>query len=49
MTNKYYQKHKERLSKKHVKDIKIILKKKKKKGEKRSEKDIQIFLRNKST
>ena len=32
---------------KHVKDIKIFLKKKKKKGEKRPEKDIKIFLRNK--
>ena len=36
MLNKYYQKHKERLQKKHVKDIKIFLKKKKTKGEKKA-------------
>ena len=29
MVNKYYQKHKEKLKKKHLKDIKIFLKKKK--------------------
>ena len=34
--------------KKHVKDIKIFLKKKRTKGEKRSETDIKIFLKNKS-
>ena len=36
MVNKYYQKHKERLRMKHVKDIKIFLKKKKIKGKKGS-------------
>ena len=36
MVNTYYQKHKERLQKKkHVKDIKIFLKKKKTKREKK--------------
>ena len=29
MVNKYYQKHKKSIKKKHVKDIKIFLKKKK--------------------
>ena len=56
MTNKYYQKIKKSSEKKHVKDIKntkkenikIFLKKKRKKSEKRPEKDIKIFLRNKS-
>ena len=39
-----YQKHKERLQKKNVKDIKILLKKKK--GKTRSKIGIKIFLRN---
>ena len=43
MLHKYYQKHKEKLQKNLVKDIKIFLKKKKVKGEKRSEIDIKIF------
>ena len=43
MLHKYYQKHKEKLKKNLVKDIKIFLKKKKVKGEKRSEIDIKIF------
>ena len=47
MVNKYYQKHKEKLKKKHVKDIKIFLKKKKMKGEKRSEIDIEILQKRK--
>ena len=46
MVNKY-QKHKEKLKKKHVKDIKIFLKKKKMKGEKRSEIDIEILQKRK--
>ena len=36
MLHKYYQKHKEKLQKNLMKDIKIFLKKKKVKGEKRS-------------
>ena len=39
MVNKYYQNHKERLKRKHVKVIKILLKKRKKreiKGDKKS-------------
>ena len=47
MVNKYYQKYKEKLQKKHVKDIKIFLKKKKIKDEKRSEIDIKIFQKKK--
>ena len=47
MVNKY-QTHKERLQKKHVKDIKIFLRKKKIKDKKRSKTDIKIFLKNKS-
>ena len=47
MVNKYYQKHKERLRKKHVQYIKIFLKKKKTKGEKKLEKDITILLKKK--
>ena len=35
IVNKYYQKHKETLQKKHVKDTKIVLKKRKKKGKKK--------------
>ena len=46
-TNKYYQKHKERLQK-EARKIKIFLKKEKTKGEKRFEKDIKIFLKKKS-
>ena len=34
MTNNYYQKHKEKFSKKHVKDFKIFLKRKRKGREK---------------
>ena len=45
MTNKYYQKHKDRFLKVVIKSF---LKKKKKKGEKRSEKNIKIILRSKS-
>ena len=51
MTNKYYQKHKvfNDTEKKHIKNIiKIFLKKQKAKVKKRSEKDIKIFLKNKS-
>ena len=44
---KYYQKHKERLQKKHVKDIKIFLRNKKTNGEKRPEKDIKLLLKKK--
>ena len=33
MVNKYYKKNKEKLQKRHVKDIKVFPKKKKKKGE----------------
>ena len=44
MINNYYQQHKKSFEKKHVKDIKIFLKKKKKNGEKRTETDIKIFL-----
>ena len=39
MTNKYYQKHNERLQKESVKDIQMFLKEKKTKSEKRSKKD----------
>ena len=39
----YYQTHKDKLQKKHVKDINIFLKKKRTKGEKNSEIDIEIF------
>ena len=49
MSNKYYQKHKEKLKKKkHVKDIKIFLKKKKEKSVSIIMDVIRIFLRNKS-
>ena len=41
MTTNYYQKHKEKLKEKHVKDIKIFLKKKKTKDKKRPETDIK--------
>ena len=44
MVNNYYQKHKDS-EKKHVKGIKIFLKKKKIKGEKRLQKDIKILLK----
>ena len=52
MVNNYYQKHQEQLPKKnekHIKNIKIFLKKKKNKGEKRLEKDIKIFLKKKKS
>ena len=45
MVSKYYQKHKEKLQKKHMRDIKIFLKKKKIKRKKGSEIDIKIFLK----
>ena len=45
---KHYQKNKERTQKRHVKDIKIFLKKKKKKGTNIVAKDIKIFLKMKS-
>ena len=48
MIIKYYQKHKERLPKRHLKNTKIFLKKKKTKGEKRSEIDIKISLKKKN-
>ena len=51
MVTKYYQKHKERLKKKkkkHTKDSKFILKKKKTEGEEKPEIDSKIFLKNKS-
>ena len=49
MSNKYYQKHKEKLKKKkHVKDIKIFLKKKKEKSVSIIMDVIRTFLRNKS-
>ena len=47
MVKKYYQKHKERLQKKQIKDIKIFLKKKKTKGKKKLEKDIKTLLKKK--
>ena len=37
MVNKDYQKHKKNLKKKHAKDIKIILKRKREKGGKRAQ------------
>ena len=37
MVNKYYQKTKKSFKKKHAKDIKIFLKKKKKKGTKKKD------------
>ena len=48
MTNKYYQKHKERLRKEGRRKYQNFLKKKRTKRKKRSKKDIKIFLRNKS-
>ena len=45
MVDKYYQNTKKNSKRKHVKNIKIFLKKKKVKGEKRSEIDIRIFLK----
>ena len=47
MTNNYYQKNKEKLKKKHVKDIKISLKKKKTKSVNMLVSDIEIFLKKK--
>ena len=48
MENKYYQKHKERLWKEACKKDQNLSDKEKTKGKKRSEKDIKIFLQNKS-
>ena len=45
MTNKFYQKQKEKLRKKHVKNTKSFLKKKKIKEEKMLEKDIKILMK----
>ena len=42
MTNNYYQKDKKDSKKKHAKNIKIFLKKKKTKCKKRLEEDIEI-------
>ena len=47
MVNKHYQKKKKSFGKKHVKYIKIFLKKKNAKGKKRPEKDIKILLKKK--
>ena len=49
MPTKYYPQKKKRLQKKHVKNIKISLKKNKTKGDKRSAKDIKIFLKKKKS
>ena len=46
MVNNYYQKHKDRLRKKEVKDIKVVLKKKKIKDE-NSSRDIKVLLKKK--
>ena len=46
MVNNYYQKHKERLRKKEVKNIKVVLKKKKIKDE-NSSRDIIVLLKKK--
>ena len=43
MTNHFYQKHKERLQKKHAKDIKIFLKKKRQKAKKGSRKISKFY------
>ena len=48
MVNNYYQKHKERLQKEHMKDIKNFLKEKKKKSFSIIVNIIRIFLRNES-
>ena len=47
MVNKYYEKHKKDCKKKHVKDIKICLKKKKTNGKKFSRKISKFYLRRK--
>ena len=47
MVNKYYEKHKEKLQKKHVKDIKIFLKKKKTKSANMLASNIEISLKKK--
>ena len=47
MATNYYKNTKKSSEKKHVKDIKIFLKKKKAKGDKRPEADIKIFLKKK--
>ena len=48
MVNSIIKNTKKDPEKKHVKDIKIFLEKKKTKGEKRFDTDIKIFLKNKS-
>ena len=45
MTHNYYEKHKERQKKKHAKNIKIYLKKKKTKAEEGPDKYIKMLLR----
>ena len=45
MTNKFYQKQKEKLRKKHVKNTKSFLKKKKINEDKMLEKDIKILMK----
>ena len=47
MINNYYPSTKKDSEKKHAKNVKIFLKKKKTKGKKRPEKDIKILLKNK--
>ena len=47
MVNKYYEKHKKDCEKKHVKDIKICLKKKKTNSKKFSRKISKFYLRRK--
>ena len=47
MVNQYYQKTRTNFEKKHTKDIKIVLKKKKKRGEKRPRQISVSFLRRK--
>ena len=47
MTNNYYQNPKKNSKKKHMKDIKIFLKKKKTNGKTRPKKDIKILLKKK--
>ena len=47
MVNKFYQKHKKDSKKKHVKDIKIFLKKKKTKSANMLKKDINILQKKK--
>ena len=47
MTNKYYQKHKEKLQKEVRESIKIFPKNKKNKGKRRPDKDLKILLKKK--